>query len=192
MTRPATLLACAAPICTLAIPFAAGRPGPTSGNAATVEATIRTSTDWALATDRAAPLGVVAHDTDFFCVHPNSSRTVLGYEAFVEWFDRLIAGDEAEQRAARLAAPAEVEQMVDAGSFISAGVAVSRQGRLFLGVPRWGDVVAATVVEVRDRKAIPVPDAATLAPADRHGQRVTPHSDVRGRRECIALLESVG
>ena len=37
------------------------------------------------------------------------------------------------------------------------GVAVSRQGRLFVNFPRWGDPVKFTVAEVRDGKAVPYP-----------------------------------
>jgi len=240
MTRPAFLCACSALLCTLTIPGAAGPPGSPPGDAAAVEATIRTSIGWALTKDRAALLGAVAHDADFFIFHPDSGSTVRGYEAFVEkvdrvfmnpafkatgfdiddlvihlspagdvaWFsallddrgewngrpanwddarwtgvlekrngswvlvqmhfslaeDLVVAEHEAEQRAARLAAPAEVEQVVAVGSFMPTGIAVSRQGRVFLCAPRWGEPVAATVVEVRDRKAVPFPDAATAGP----------------------------
>jgi sugar lactone lactonase YvrE len=40
------------------------------------------------------------------------------------------------------------------------GVAVSREGRLFVNFPRWGDPVEFTVAEVRDGKAVPYPNAA--------------------------------
>jgi sugar lactone lactonase YvrE len=39
------------------------------------------------------------------------------------------------------------------------GLAVSREGRLFVNFPRWGDPVEFTVAEVRDGKAVPFPSA---------------------------------
>ena len=39
------------------------------------------------------------------------------------------------------------------------GVAVSREGRLFVNFPRWGDPVEFTVAEVRNGKAVPFPSA---------------------------------
>ncbi len=88
-------------------------------------------------------------------------RWVLVQMHFSLASDRVVAGHEAEQRAAHLATPAEVEEVVRVGSFMPTGIAVSRRGRLFLCVPRWGDPVAATVVEIRDRRAVPFPDAVT-------------------------------
>src|SRR5688572_9890538 len=41
------------------------------------------------------------------------------------------------------------------------GVAVSRQNRLFVNFPRWGDPVEFTVAEVRNGKSVPFPDAKT-------------------------------
>ncbi|PWU05491.1 MAG: gluconolaconase, partial [Verrucomicrobia bacterium] len=40
-----------------------------------------------------------------------------------------------------------------------AGVTVSRQGRIFVNFPRWGDHVPFTVAEIRDGKLIPFPNA---------------------------------
>lgn len=39
------------------------------------------------------------------------------------------------------------------------GVAVSKQRRIFICFPRWGDPVESTVVELKDGKSIPFPDA---------------------------------
>lgn len=39
------------------------------------------------------------------------------------------------------------------------GVAVSRQGRVFVNFPRWGDPVVHSVVEVKDGREIPFPSA---------------------------------
>lgn len=44
------------------------------------------------------------------------------------------------------------------------GVAVSHSGRIFLNHPRWGDDVAATVVELRDGRRVPFPDEAWNQP----------------------------
>ncbi|MGX7673539.1 L-dopachrome tautomerase-related protein [Plantactinospora sp. DSM 117369] len=38
------------------------------------------------------------------------------------------------------------------------GVTVSRQGRIFVNFPRWGDQVDATVAELRDGACVPYPD----------------------------------
>lgn len=43
------------------------------------------------------------------------------------------------------------------------GVTVSRRGRIFLTFPRWNDPVKHTVVELRDGKLTPFPDAQTNA-----------------------------
>lgn len=40
------------------------------------------------------------------------------------------------------------------------GVTVSHTGRVFVNFPRWGDPVAFTVVEVKNGKTVPYPDAA--------------------------------
>jgi sugar lactone lactonase YvrE len=39
------------------------------------------------------------------------------------------------------------------------GVAISRNGRLFVNFPRWGDDVEYTVAEMKDGKTLPFPDA---------------------------------
>lgn len=41
------------------------------------------------------------------------------------------------------------------------GVAVSKQNRLFVNFPRWGDPVEFTVAEVRNGRAVPFPDQKT-------------------------------
>lgn len=58
------------------------------------------------------------------------------------------------------------------------GVTVSEDGRTFVNFPRWGDNVPYSVVELRDGKAVPYPDAASSAAyssvqsvvADGHGR----------------------
>jgi sugar lactone lactonase YvrE len=45
------------------------------------------------------------------------------------------------------------------------GVSVSGSGRIFVNFPKWGDEVTATVVELRDGKAVPFPDHAWNTPA---------------------------
>ncbi len=39
------------------------------------------------------------------------------------------------------------------------GITISHDNRVFLSFPRWGDPVDATVVELKDGKAVPYPDA---------------------------------
>ncbi|MEV3980441.1 L-dopachrome tautomerase-related protein [Nonomuraea sp. NPDC049758] len=46
------------------------------------------------------------------------------------------------------------------------GVTVSRAGRIFVNFPKWGDDVPATVVELRDGKAVPYPDQEWNTEAD--------------------------
>lgn len=43
------------------------------------------------------------------------------------------------------------------------GIAISKQGRIFVSFPRWTDPVKETVVELVDGKPVPFPDAATNA-----------------------------
>jgi sugar lactone lactonase YvrE len=45
------------------------------------------------------------------------------------------------------------------------GVSVSATGRIFVNFPKWGDDVPATVVELRDGKAVPYPDEKWNQPA---------------------------
>ncbi|HZI09001.1 MAG TPA: hypothetical protein VE153_01355, partial [Myxococcus sp.] len=37
------------------------------------------------------------------------------------------------------------------------GVTVSREGRVFVNYPRWGDAVQSTIAELRDGKEMPYP-----------------------------------
>lgn len=46
------------------------------------------------------------------------------------------------------------------------GVTVSREGRIFVNFPRWGDPVTATVVELRDGKEVPYPSAEMNDPSN--------------------------
>ncbi|MEU0153143.1 L-dopachrome tautomerase-related protein [Micromonospora fulviviridis] len=45
------------------------------------------------------------------------------------------------------------------------GVSVSHTGRVFVNFPKWGDEVAATVVELRDGREVPFPDEAWNNPS---------------------------
>jgi acetyl esterase len=47
------------------------------------------------------------------------------------------------------------------GPAMPTGVAVSRSGRVFVCFPRWGDPVEDTVIELRQGRHVPFPDAAT-------------------------------
>jgi len=49
------------------------------------------------------------------------------------------------------------------GKAMPTGLTVSREGRIFLSFPRWGDAVAWTAVELSEGKLVPFPDAATNA-----------------------------
>ena len=40
------------------------------------------------------------------------------------------------------------------------GVTVSKEGRVFVNFPKWGDDVSFTVAEIRDDKTIPYPNEA--------------------------------
>lgn len=51
------------------------------------------------------------------------------------------------------------------GGAMPTGVSVSHTGRIFVNFPKWGDDVPATVVEVRDGREVPFPDAAWNSPA---------------------------
>lgn len=44
------------------------------------------------------------------------------------------------------------------------GVTVSREGRIFVNFPRWGDQVDATVAELRNGQVVPFPDTAIQRP----------------------------
>lgn len=44
------------------------------------------------------------------------------------------------------------------------GVTVSHTGRIFVNFPKWGDEVSATVMEIRDGRCLPYPDAACNTP----------------------------
>jgi len=44
------------------------------------------------------------------------------------------------------------------------GVTVSRQGRIFVCFPKWGDKVDFTVAEIREGQPVAYPDAATNRP----------------------------
>jgi sugar lactone lactonase YvrE len=105
--------------------------------------------------------------------------------------DAVVAEHEAARRAGALATPAALEQVAAVGSFMPTGVAVSRAGRVFLCAPRWGDPVAATVVELRDGAAVPFPDAATAgADGDPAARLVSVQSVVVDAAERLWALDT--
>ncbi|MFN8589853.1 MAG: L-dopachrome tautomerase-related protein [Thermomicrobiales bacterium] len=57
-------------------------------------------------------------------------------------------------------APAGLELVAALEGPLLVGVAVSSAGRIFLNWPRWGDPVAFTVGELREREVVPYPTAA--------------------------------
>lgn len=58
----------------------------------------------------------------------------------------------------------ELEVVATFSGPMPTGVTVSRDGRVFVNFPRWGDKVDYTVAEVRDGKTVPYPDAAINNP----------------------------
>src|SRR5438094_210405 len=81
-----------------------------------------------------------------------------------------LTGQAAQQRAENLATArggpgqgkrdAKLETVaLFEGKAMLTGVTVSRQGRIFLCYPRWGDRVNHTVVELKGNELVPFPDA---------------------------------
>lgn len=54
----------------------------------------------------------------------------------------------------------ELETAFEFAEAMPTGVTVSQTGRIFVNFPRWGDEVAFTVGEIRDRRLVPYPDLA--------------------------------
>src|SRR5260370_944358 len=52
-----------------------------------------------------------------------------------------------------------IESVVTFSGPMPTGVAVSKEGRIFVNFPRWGDAVDFTVAEVKAGKALPYPEA---------------------------------
>jgi len=48
------------------------------------------------------------------------------------------------------------------------GVSVSRDGRIFINFPKWGDPVQFTVAELKDGKPVPFPSAEINREDDNH------------------------
>jgi sugar lactone lactonase YvrE len=59
------------------------------------------------------------------------------------------------------------------------GVTVSKKGRIFVNFPQWGDVVTATVAEVKKGKTVPYPDAGVNNCAD------------KAQKDCFVAVQSV-
>jgi ketosteroid isomerase-like protein len=57
-----------------------------SRDRAVVEQTVRDSIGWALTKDRARLEHIIAHDADLFIFHPDSTSTVVGWDAFAKNF----------------------------------------------------------------------------------------------------------
>lgn len=58
----------------------------------------------------------------------------------------------------------EIEQVFAFTDAMPTGVSVTRDGRIFVNFPRWGDEVPYTVAEIRDGKLLPYPSAAANQP----------------------------
>ena len=52
----------------------------------------------------------------------------------------------------------DLETVFEFSEAMPTGVTVSQEGRVFVNFPRWGDEVAFTVGEIRDRDLVPYPD----------------------------------
>ncbi len=72
------------------------------------------------------------------------------------------------------------------------GVTVSREGRIFVTFPRWGDAVEFTVAELKDGKPVPYPDAnLNRLNKDRPGDSlVSVQSAVVGPEDRLWLLDT--
>ena len=72
------------------------------------------------------------------------------------------------------------------------GVAVSREGRLFVNFPRWGDPVEFTVAEVRDGKVVPYPNAAVnkLVSNDQSDSLISVQSVVIDGQDRLWILDT--
>lgn len=90
---------------------------------------------------------------------PSAQITVMVGPAAQEQANRLAAargGPAQGKRDSKL----EVVALFD-GKAMPTGVTVSREGRIFLCFPRWGDPVNHTVVELQGDRLLPFPDART-------------------------------
>lgn len=67
-----------------------------------------------------------------------------------------IAGDVATDRPV-----GQIETVARFDGAMPTGVTVSRNGRIFVNFPKWGDKVDFTVAEVKQGRAVPYPDAAS-------------------------------
>jgi sugar lactone lactonase YvrE len=72
------------------------------------------------------------------------------------------------------------------------GVAVSREGRIFLNFPHWVDPITYTVAELREGKPVPYPDAKINAqpPADPATQLVSVQSVVVDPKDRLWILDT--
>jgi sugar lactone lactonase YvrE len=61
----------------------------------------------------------------------------------------------------------QLEQVFAFYDAMPTGITVTKQGRLFVNFPRWGDKVPFTIGEIRDGKAIPYPNQAINTPNDK-------------------------
>jgi sugar lactone lactonase YvrE len=62
------------------------------------------------------------------------------------------------------------------GKAMPTGVTVSREGRIFLCYPRWGDPVNHTVVELKGDQLVPFPDAQTTSYDPGHPEQFDPRT----------------
>jgi sugar lactone lactonase YvrE len=72
------------------------------------------------------------------------------------------------------------------------GVAVSREGRVFVNYPRWGDPVQSTIAELRDGKEVPYPSAGlnTDSPGGNPDQLLSVQSVVVDPRDRLWALDT--
>jgi sugar lactone lactonase YvrE len=70
------------------------------------------------------------------------------------------------------------------------GVTVSRDGRIFINFPRWEDEVAHTVVELRDGKEVPYPNAELNTPGDNPDHFLSVQSVVVDPRNRLWVLDT--
>jgi sugar lactone lactonase YvrE len=63
------------------------------------------------------------------------------------------------QDAANAPENSALQMVAEIAGAMPTGITVSHDGRLFLSFPRWGEPVDSTVVELKDSKIVPYPDA---------------------------------
>ena len=87
---------------------------------------------------------------------------------------------------------AKMETVAQFNGPMPTGVTVSHSGRVFVNFPRWGDNVTASVVELKNGKEIPFPDAAlnTLDANDMEHHLVSVQSVVVDPKDRLWILDT--